>query len=96
MDALGFAPFGYVEGSGMADVVEKFYSGYGEMADVCVPRNTTKCPGVDEYRLYHEGEAYLSTDFPKLDKIYSVTGAFSTHTHTHTHTHMHAFMYKYL
>jgi peptidyl-prolyl cis-trans isomerase A (cyclophilin A) len=71
LDALGFAPFGFVEASGMADTVDKFYS-YGEMSNVCHPPNSTLCPGVDEFLLYTRGEAYLAKEFPLLDKIVAV------------------------
>jgi peptidyl-prolyl cis-trans isomerase A (cyclophilin A) len=59
LDEDGFAPFGKVV-SGM-EVVEQFYSAYGEMA----PRGQ----GVDTDRLEREGNAYLETRFPRLDYI---------------------------
>jgi cyclophilin family peptidyl-prolyl cis-trans isomerase len=50
----GFAPFGkVVEGF---DVVEKFYSGYGDR-------------GPDQGRLTSEGKAYVDKEFPQLDSI---------------------------
>ncbi|HKW97217.1 MAG TPA: peptidylprolyl isomerase [Bryobacteraceae bacterium] len=59
LDANGFAPIGAVT-SGM-DVVDQFYSGYGEGA----PRGN----GPDQHRIETEGTAYLARDFPKLDYI---------------------------
>jgi peptidyl-prolyl cis-trans isomerase A (cyclophilin A) len=59
LDAGGFAPIGRVT-EGMA-VVDKLYSGYGEMQ----PRG----PGTDPGRITTEGNSYLEHDFPKLDYI---------------------------
>lgn len=59
LDGMGFSPFGNVT-EGM-DVVEKFYSGYGEGA----PQGS----GPDQSRLTNEGKAYLVKNFPKLDSI---------------------------
>jgi len=50
----GFAPFGKVI-EGM-EVVDKFYSGYGDN-------------GPDQGRLTNEGKAYVDKEFPKLDSI---------------------------
>jgi peptidyl-prolyl cis-trans isomerase A (cyclophilin A) len=61
LDGAGFAPFGKVV-EGM-DVVEKFYSGYGEGA----PQGD----GPDQGRIETEGGAYLIKNFPKLDRIES-------------------------
>jgi peptidyl-prolyl cis-trans isomerase A (cyclophilin A) len=55
LDGMGFAPFGEVV-EGM-DVVEKFYSGYGEA--------TTNRQG----EIYAQGNAFLTKNFPKLDSI---------------------------
>lgn len=55
LDSMNFAPFGKVT-EGM-DVVEAFYSGYGEQ--------TTQL----QDRIYNEGNAFLDKNFPKLDKI---------------------------
>ncbi|MEW6367448.1 MAG: peptidylprolyl isomerase [Acidobacteriota bacterium] len=59
LDSQGFAPFGKVV-EGM-DVVDSFYSGYGEGA----PRGN----GPDQGRAQAEGNAYLEKSFPKLDYI---------------------------
>lgn len=59
LDALGFAPIGRVTG-GM-DVVERFYSGYGEMAP--------SGPGPNQGRIIAEGDRYLGEQFPRLDRI---------------------------
>ncbi|MGH9486948.1 MAG: peptidylprolyl isomerase [Terriglobales bacterium] len=61
LDKMGFAPFGKVI-VGM-DVVDKLYSGYGEGA----PRG--KGPSQD--LIQKQGAAYLSKDFPRLDRILS-------------------------
>lgn len=52
LDSQGFAPFGTVT-QGM-DVVDKFYSGYGE---------------TDQQKLSEGGAAYVAKSLPKLDKI---------------------------
>jgi peptidyl-prolyl cis-trans isomerase A (cyclophilin A) len=59
LDGMGFAAFGKVI-SGM-DVVDKFYSGYGEGA----PGGN----GPDQGRIQKEGKAYLDKEFPLLDTI---------------------------
>ena len=59
LDQMGFAPFGKVV-EGM-DVVDKFYSGYGEGA----PNGD----GPDQARITNEGKPYLDKNFPKLDSI---------------------------
>ena len=55
LDSQGFAPFGEVV-SGM-DVVQNFYSGYGE--------TTTN----DQAKIENGGKAYLEKTYPKLDVI---------------------------
>ena len=55
LDSQGFAPFGEVV-EGM-DVVQKIYSGYGEMPD--------------QGQITSEGDAYISKNFPNIDKIKS-------------------------
>jgi peptidyl-prolyl cis-trans isomerase A (cyclophilin A) len=63
LDGQGFSPFGQVV-SGM-DVVDALYNGYGEGA----PRGA----GPDQGRMQTEGNAYLMTDFPKLDYVKKAT-----------------------
>ncbi|MBZ5638667.1 MAG: peptidylprolyl isomerase [Acidobacteriia bacterium] len=63
LDGKGFSPFAKVV-EGM-DIVEKFYSDYGEGA----PRGG----GPDQGRLQNEGNAYLEASFPKLDYIKKVS-----------------------
>lgn len=60
LDAKGFAPIGEVI-EGM-DVVDKFYSGYGDL-----PERGGKGPS--QGRAEKEGNAYLNKDFPQLDFI---------------------------
>jgi peptidyl-prolyl cis-trans isomerase A (cyclophilin A) len=59
LDRMGFPPFGKVT-EGM-DVVDALYSGYGEGA----PNGA----GPLQNRFQGEGNAYLASDFPKLDFI---------------------------
>jgi peptidyl-prolyl cis-trans isomerase A (cyclophilin A) len=59
LDGMGFSPFGKVI-EGM-DVVQKFYSGYGEGA----PGGK----GPEQGRITNEGKAYLDKSFPLLDSI---------------------------
>ena len=63
LDKSGFAPFGEVT-TGM-DVVDKFYSGYGEGA----PSGR----GPEQGKVQAQGNAYLNKDFPKLDYIKTAT-----------------------
>ncbi len=63
LDGQGFAPFGRVV-SGM-NVVDALYSGYGEGA----PSGA----GPEQGRVQSEGNAYLTSQFPKLDFIKSAT-----------------------
>lgn len=63
LDARGFAPFGRVV-SGM-EVVERFYSGYGEGA----PRGT----GPSQDLIETQGNSYLEAKFPRLDFIRKAT-----------------------
>ncbi len=56
LDGMGFAPFGEVI-EGM-DVVDKIYSGYGEQ------------PSQD--LITNQGDAYISKNFPKIDKMASL------------------------
>ncbi len=59
-----FPPFGRVV-TGMDDVVDKLYSGYGEGA----PRGR----GPEQQRIQTEGNPYLVKDFPKLDYVKKAT-----------------------
>ena len=59
LDEMGFAPFAQVV-EGM-DVVDQLYSAYGEGA----PRG----PGPEQPRIHSEGNEYLDSDFPFLDRI---------------------------
>ena len=63
LNGQGFAPFGKVV-SGM-NVVDSFYKGYGEGA----PRGN----GPNQGLLKAQGNAYLLTQFPKLDYIKKAT-----------------------
>ena len=62
LDAMGFSPVGEVV-EGM-DVVDKFYSGYGEGA----PNGK----GPAQRKIEKEGNAYLEDSFPKLTFITKV------------------------
>ena len=59
LDSQGFAPFGQVT-EGM-DVVDKFYSGYGEGAP--------EGQGPNQDLLTKLGKPYLDKNFPKLDSV---------------------------
>jgi peptidyl-prolyl cis-trans isomerase A (cyclophilin A) len=59
LDGMRFAPFGQVV-KGM-EVVEALYQGYGEGA----PQGA----GPDQGRIQSQGNAYLDSQFPKLDAI---------------------------
>jgi hypothetical protein len=64
LDKSGFAVFGKVT-SGLEEVVERLYAGYGEMA----PRGS----GPDPSKIEIEGNAYLEARFPRLDSIRKAT-----------------------
>jgi peptidyl-prolyl cis-trans isomerase A (cyclophilin A) len=66
LDSMGFAPIGTVT-SGM-DVVQKFYSGYGELSDPGLNGN-----GPSQERTMQGGKAYLDKNYPNLDSIKSAT-----------------------
>jgi len=57
-DALGYAPFGQLATSQDLSVVKKFYSGYGTQPD--------------EQTIKTEGNSYLDSNFPLLDKTLGV------------------------
>jgi|CZKU01.1.fsa_nt_gi peptidyl-prolyl cis-trans isomerase A (cyclophilin A) len=59
LDGMRFAPFAKVS-EGM-DVVDSLYKGYGEGAPGGM--------GPDQGRIQAQGNAYLDTSFPKLDRI---------------------------
>ena len=63
LDGMGFSPFGKVV-EGMS-IVEQLYSGYGEGA----PHGR----GPDQGRIRTRGNAYLESEFPKLDGITKAT-----------------------
>lgn len=63
LDKQGFAPIGKVV-TGM-EVVESFYSAYGDMA----PRGM----GPDASKIEQQGNAYLDAKFPRLDYIKKAT-----------------------
>ena len=63
LDAMGFAPFGQVT-QGL-EVVQALYGGYGEGA----PRGA----GPSQPKIQAEGNAYLTSQFPKLDYIRKAT-----------------------
>jgi peptidyl-prolyl cis-trans isomerase A (cyclophilin A) len=64
LDTQGFAPFGRVT-SGMAEVIEHLYFGYGDMA----PRGS----GPDPTQIELRGNRYLEDKFPRLDYIKKAT-----------------------
>lgn len=66
LDGMGFAPFGQVT-SGM-DVVEKLYSGYGDLPEM-------GGRGPSEEAISKGGKAYLDKNFPMLDSIKTATVA---------------------
>jgi peptidyl-prolyl cis-trans isomerase A (cyclophilin A) len=68
MAGTAFAPIGKVT-EGM-DIVTGLYSGYGEMAEMNNPK------GPSQSRLMAEGNAYLTKNFPLLDKIKTATVIF--------------------
>jgi cyclophilin family peptidyl-prolyl cis-trans isomerase len=65
LDDQGFAPFGRVI-EGMETVVDSIYSGYGEESGGGVRRG-------DQHRIVQEGNPYLDTAFPRLDRLRRVT-----------------------
>lgn len=57
LDKMGFSPIGEVV-EGMEEIVDRFYSGYGEGAP--------KGKGPDQSKIQSQGDAYLKKKFPKL------------------------------
>jgi cyclophilin family peptidyl-prolyl cis-trans isomerase len=72
LDALGFAPICEVAAGGM-QVVRRFYSGYGELADACDLHGFTPCDGPSEAEILSGGNALLDARFPLLTRIHSAT-----------------------
>jgi peptidyl-prolyl cis-trans isomerase A (cyclophilin A) len=68
LDGMGFAAFGTVT-EGMAEVVDKIYSGYGEGSDM-------GGRGPTQGRITKEGKPYLDKNFPLLDSIKSAVVIF--------------------
>jgi peptidyl-prolyl cis-trans isomerase A (cyclophilin A) len=64
LDKKGFSPLGKVV-SGM-DVVERFYSSYGDMPD-------QGGQGPDPGKIEAQGNEYLTSHFPRLDFIKKAT-----------------------
>ena len=64
LDVQGFAPFGHVV-EGMASVVDSIYSGYGETSGGGVRQG-------EQHRLIAEGNEYLDSSFPLLDRLLRV------------------------
>ena len=64
LDVQGFAPFGHVV-EGMASVVDSLYSGYGETSGGGVRQG-------EQHRLIAEGNEYLDSSFPLLDRLLRV------------------------
>jgi peptidyl-prolyl cis-trans isomerase A (cyclophilin A) len=60
LDAMGFAPFGVVDGDGMK-VVEMLYDQYGDSA------------GPDQEQIEKQGKPYIDKGWPKLDSIRTAT-----------------------
>lgn len=65
LDAQGFAPFGHVV-EGMESVVDSLYSGYGETSGGGVRQG-------EQHHLVDEGNEYLDSSFPLLDRLLRVT-----------------------
>jgi len=63
-DKDGFAPFGKVVAG--IEVVDKLYSGYGESAGGGMRAGK-------QAQMFAGGNAYLDAEFPKLDKLVSIT-----------------------
>jgi peptidyl-prolyl cis-trans isomerase A (cyclophilin A) len=64
LDSQGFTAFGKITQGW--DVVQKLYSGYGEISDL-------GGNGPAQSRVQREGKAYLDKSFPKLDSIKTAT-----------------------
>ena len=73
LDAKNFVAFAKVIKG--VEVVDTWYSGYGEMGGVCDLHSDRGwvCTGPNETALYAGGAEYIASDFPSLDKIGYVT-----------------------
>jgi peptidyl-prolyl cis-trans isomerase A (cyclophilin A) len=67
LDPIGYGALGEVV-EGM-NVVDAIYSGYGE----CKAQDRPEALGPEQVRILDEGNAYLTTGFPKLDYIVKAT-----------------------
>ena len=63
LDSAGFSPFGKII-TGM-DIVKQLYSGYGETSGGGLRRG-------DQSAILMEGNAYLDSNFPQLDRSFKV------------------------
>lgn len=79
LDPPGFAPIGTVDAAGMA-VVDRLYAGYGEVVGLC-PAGAqdpfcvgtgASCNGVNTTTLLLQGNSYVRSQKPKLDKVITV------------------------
>ena len=70
LDALGFAPFGVVQGRGGMDAVDALYAGYGELneSSICTKPHEL-CNGPKLQRILDEGNAYLASAFPDMSRV---------------------------
>lgn len=72
LDALGFAPVGYVSRGFSTVVLGGVYDGYGEMRDACELHGFEPCDGPTDPDVYGGGNAYLDSHFPLLTRLRSV------------------------
>jgi len=77
LDQNDFSPFGFVSERDMKDVVDKFYSGYGDVKELCDEESKDPyCVGLGENnrgvsmdRLVSEGNHYVRNEKPLLDFV---------------------------
>lgn len=82
LDPPGFSPVGVVDAAGMA-VVDALYAGYGEVVGLCQAGSSdpfcvgtgAACEGVNTDTLLSQGNAYVDSKKPKLDRVKGVTAA---------------------